>query len=419
MAELRVRVDGLGKRYRLVQRPPYRTLRDAVASRFTHPFRGADRRAGEASSFWALRGVSFEVQEGEVVGIVGRNGAGKSTLLKILSRITEPTEGRAEIRGRVGSLLEVGTGFHPELTGRENVFLNGAILGMRKIEIDRCFEEIVAFAEVERFLDTPVKHYSSGMYMRLAFAVAAHLESEILLVDEVLAVGDAQFQRKCLGKMTEVAHAGRTVLFVSHSMKAVRHLCGRALWIAGGGLRRSGPTGEVVEAYLRDAESVPGAATVDDRIARLPADPDFRLLGVAVLQGGVGTTILRSDLPVNVRVTYDVLHPVRELRVYFDVVDEQDDILIRSFHDEHEEFVREIAPGRYTSTATLPADLLASRTYRLVVHAGIHNRRSCTGAGVPVDLTVQAAGGINRAYPGDTVRAKLQPSIAWQTRTEG
>jgi lipopolysaccharide transport system ATP-binding protein len=419
MGEIAVRVDDLGKRYRLVQRPPYRTLRDALMSRMTHPLRGLRRGTIEDSSFWALRGASFEVSPGEVVGVVGRNGAGKSTLLKILSRITEPTEGRAEIRGRVGSLLEVGTGFHPELTGRENVYLNGAILGMRKAEIDRRFDEIVAFAEVEKFLETPVKHYSSGMYMRLAFAVAAHLESEILMVDEVLAVGDAQFQRKCLGKMSEVAHAGRTVLFVSHNMKAVRNLCGRALWISGGRLRRSGPTGEVVEEYLRDADMVSGGATLGDRIARLPADPAFRLLDVAVLQDGLATTILRSDLPVLVRVTYDVVQPVRELRVYFDIVDEQDDILIRSFHDEHEELIREIAPGRYTSTATLPANLLANRAYRLVVHAGIYNRRSCTGPGVPVELTVQAAGGINRAYPGDALRAKLQPLIAWQTRTEG
>jgi lipopolysaccharide transport system ATP-binding protein len=206
----------------------------------------------KSDDLWALRDVSFEVKRGEVVGIIGRNGAGKSTLLKILSRITEPTSGRAEIHGRVGSLLEVGTGFHPELTGRENIYLNGAILGMRRNEIDRQFDEIVAFAEIERFLDTPVKRYSSGMYVRLAFAVAAHLESEILLVDEVLAVGDAAFQKKCLGKMTEVANEGRTILFVSHNMGAVSSLCGRTVFLGRGNVRMIGPTSAVVTAYMSD-----------------------------------------------------------------------------------------------------------------------------------------------------------------------
>jgi len=204
-----------------------------------------------AEDFWALRGVSFDVGRGEVVGIIGRNGAGKSTLLKILSRITRPTEGMVETRGRIGSLLEVGTGFHPELTGRENIFLNGAILGMRRAEILGKFDDIVAFSEIERFLDTPVKRYSSGMYTRLAFAVAAHLEPEILIVDEVLAVGDAQFQRKCLAKMGDVARGGRTVLFVSHNMTALSSLCQRALWLAEGRLVADGPAGEVVARYLR------------------------------------------------------------------------------------------------------------------------------------------------------------------------
>jgi lipopolysaccharide transport system ATP-binding protein len=200
-------------------------------------------------TFWALKDVALEVKEGEVLGLIGRNGAGKTTLLKILSRITRPTEGWAEIRGRVRSLLEVGTGFHPELTGRENAYLSGAILGMGKREIDRKFDEIVAFAEIEKFIDTPVKHYSSGMYMRLAFSVAAHLEPEILLVDEVLAVGDINFQKKCLGKMGEVAKAGRTVVLVSHQLNQIRRLCQRVAWVDGGTIRKSGPTHEVVSAY--------------------------------------------------------------------------------------------------------------------------------------------------------------------------
>jgi lipopolysaccharide transport system ATP-binding protein len=235
-----IKVEGLSKRYRLGQREPiyYQTLRDNLAQKiqglFNHIFRrsSTDSKSSQAKDnpwIWALKDVSFEVKRGEVLGIIGRNGAGKSTLLKVLSRITEPTLGRAEILGRVGSLLEVGTGFHPELTGRENIYLNGAILGMKKAEIDKKFDEIVAFAEIEKFIDTPVKRYSSGMYVRLAFAVAAHLEPEILLVDEVLAVGDAAFQRKCLGKMEDVAREGRTVLFVSHNIGAISSLCDFAL----------------------------------------------------------------------------------------------------------------------------------------------------------------------------------------------
>jgi len=237
MPDAIITVDGLGKRYRLGgRRAAYFTLRDAVAGtagRLAGALRGRGLGA-PAEDLWALRDVSFEVRPGEVVGVIGRNGAGKSTLLRILSRITEPTEGRAVLRGRVGSLLEVGTGFHPELTGRENILMSGAILGMRRAEIARRFDEIVAFAGVEKFLDTPCKHYSSGMYVRLGFAVAAHLDPEILLVDEVLAVGDAEFQRKCLGKMGEVARGGRTILFVSHNMMAVENLCSRAVVLSEG-----------------------------------------------------------------------------------------------------------------------------------------------------------------------------------------
>jgi homopolymeric O-antigen transport system ATP-binding protein len=249
-----VRVRDLSKEYRIGHRfDRYKTLRESLASLVSSPARLLRRRPRSAEGddlLWALRDVNFEVREGEVVGIVGRNGAGKSTLLKILARITDPTLGTAEIHGRVGSLLEVGTGFHPELTGRENIYLNGAILGMRRAEIGRKFDEIVAFSEVEQFIDTPVKRYSSGMYLRLAFAVAAHLEPEILLVDEVLAVGDADFQKKCLGKMGDVALEGRTVLFVSHNMPAVQALCSRAILLRAGTVAVDGSTGEVLREYL-------------------------------------------------------------------------------------------------------------------------------------------------------------------------
>jgi lipopolysaccharide transport system ATP-binding protein len=271
-----ISVAGLSKRYVIEHESRHDNLRDTLhhtARKLWRRFRWGT--GFQKEEFWALRDVSFEVQRGEVVGIIGRNGAGKSTLLKILSRITEPTAGRIELRGRVASLLEVGTGFHPELSGRENIFLNGAILGMSRAEIRRKFDEIVAFAEVEQFLDTPVKHYSSGMYVRLAFAVAAHLEPEILIVDEVLAVGDYAFQRKCLGKMSAVAgQEGRTVLFVSHNLGAVTSLCTRALWLVQGHLRSCGPTAAVVADY------------VGSQTEQALADYDFRNLGGPDRQAG-------------------------------------------------------------------------------------------------------------------------------------
>jgi lipopolysaccharide transport system ATP-binding protein len=257
MAPVSIRASDLGKSYRITHEVDrYRTLRDAMAQSIARAIRSPSSllRASEGETFWALRDVSFEVPRGEIFGVIGSNGAGKSTLLKLLSRITPPTTGRVEIVGRVGSLLEVGTGFHPELTGRENIILNGAILGMRRVEIARKFDEIVAFAEVERFIDTPVKRYSSGMYLRLAFAVAAHLEPEILLVDEVLAVGDAAFQKKCLGKMDDLVREGRTVLFVSHNMAAVQSLCDRVIWLRDGRIVEEGASATVVSRYLQSTQ---------------------------------------------------------------------------------------------------------------------------------------------------------------------
>ena len=266
-----IRAESLSKRYRLGAGRAGDNLTEAVRAAAGRAWRRLARRpavAGGAGEFWALKDVSLDIAQGHIVGIVGRNGAGKSTLLKVLTRIVEPTGGRAEVRGRVGSLLEVGTGFHPELSGRENVYLNGSVLGMTRREIARKFDEIVAFSEVERFLDTPVKRYSSGMYVRLAFAVAAHLEPEILIVDEVLAVGDAAFQRRCLGKMGEVARGGRTVLLVSHNMAAVRGLCNRAVLLDGGKVVKAGAPGEVLDAYLGS-----GAGPGDSAVYDLSAHP--------------------------------------------------------------------------------------------------------------------------------------------------
>jgi lipopolysaccharide transport system ATP-binding protein len=264
MSDIAIRVENLGKRYRIGKRERYKTLRDSLTDTIYAPFRriqsafrgaGSQKSEGVNETIWALKNVSFEIPRGEVVGVIGRNGAGKSTLLKLLSRITEPTEGHAEIHGRVGSLLEVGTGFHPELTGRENIYLNGAILGMRRAEIASKFDEMVAFAEIDKFIDTPVKHYSSGMYMRLAFAVAAHLEPEILVIDEVLAVGDAAFQKKCLGKMGDVAREGRTVLLVSHNMTAIENLSSRSILLEDGRLALAADTSDVIRQYFMRTEA--------------------------------------------------------------------------------------------------------------------------------------------------------------------
>lgn len=256
MSEVSIRVENISKMYLIYHSQPRQdTLRDLLVELVKKPF-NRKREQKDGDQLWALKDISFEVKQGEVLGIIGRNGAGKSTLLKILSRITEPTKGRAIINGRVGSLLEVGTGFHPELTGRENLYLNGSLLGMRRAEIDRKFDEIVAFAEIEKFLDTPVKRYSSGMYVRLAFAVAAHLEPEILLVDEVLAVGDFEFQKKCLGKMGEVANIGRTVLFVSHNMNAIQRLCSKSLMLDQGKIVSFGKTEDVVSNYYSKVTAI-------------------------------------------------------------------------------------------------------------------------------------------------------------------
>ncbi len=339
MTDTVISIENLSKQYRIGgEQRGYKTLRDTLAATLSAPFRGLSsvirgksmRSAND--TIWALRDVSFEVKRGDVVGIIGRNGAGKTTLLKILSRITEPTEGYAEIHGRVGSLLEVGTGFHPELSGRENIYLNGAILGMRKAEIQGKFDEIVDFAEIDKFIDTPVKHYSSGMYVRLAFAVAAHLEPEILLVDEVLAVGDAAFQKKCLGKMGDVAKGGKTILFVSHNMIAVQSLCQRAIWLQNGALIQKGEASNVVMNYLDqgrelvheqvwdDAMTAPGTDEV--RIRRVfvgPAlDKDTKvLLTTQDIEVGVEFWCLKSEQELAI-----TLH-VKTLRWYCSILHQQ------------------------------------------------------------------------------------------------
>lgn len=359
---LAIRVDRLSKYYRIGKpQAEYRTLRDVLTDSFISRIRRVGRKAAgqsdsgvDAGLFRALDDVSFEVRHGEVLGVIGRNGAGKSTLLKVLSRITEPDSGSVEIYGRVASLLEVGTGFHGELTGRENLYLSGAILGMKRAEINRKFDEILAFAEIEQFIDTPVKFYSTGMYLRLAFAVAAHLEPEILLVDEVLAVGDAAFQRKCIGKMSETAKAGRTVLFVSHNMPAVTQLCQKVLWLERGRIRTIDSPEEVVREYLSHGGSqvaerawtYPGDAPGDDRV---------RLLSARVLQDERVAPVLDINAPSRIEIDFAVLKDVRNLIAGIRVQNATGVCVFMS----RDWRPNELAPGRYRKHVELPAQFLA------------------------------------------------------------
>ena len=372
MSELAVRVEGLGKEYRLGgPRERYSTLRDRLNKLASAPFkasRGRRERSEQNPPFWALKDVSFEVPRGKVVGIIGRNGAGKSTLLKILSRITEPTEGEVDINGRVGSLLEVGTGFHPELTGRENVYLNGSILGMRRSEIARKFDEIVAFAEVEKFIDTPVKHYSSGMYMRLAFAVAAHLEPEILIVDEVLAVGDAAFQKKCFGKMGDVATAGRTVLVVSHTAEMLAALCSIGVLLRAGRLAMTGPIESILSTYLGEAlNSSDGRFDVSDHKAR--SRQHRRLIRQIELvdEHCNSTTAFCSGRPFVARLTVRVDRPIADARLALAIEDYMGRRLLTVANYLSPEFRTSSLSGEHIIECKIPALRLGTGRYMVSV----------------------------------------------------
>jgi lipopolysaccharide transport system ATP-binding protein len=377
MNDIAIRVENLGKKYHITERHrgSYKTLRESLTHAILAPFRDQARSNG-SGQFWALKDLSLDIKQGQVLGIIGRNGAGKSTLLKILSRVTEPTTGFADIQGRVGSLLEVGTGFHPELSGRDNIYLNGAILGMKKAEIDHKFDEIVAFAEVEKFIDTPVKHYSSGMHLRLAFAVAAHIQPEILLVDEVLAVGDAAFQKKCLGKMQDVTEAGRTILFVSHNMAAMAQLCKQVLWIADGHLERVGSSAEVIEAYLTARSE---NRTRQDQTGSSPSFTSklpIRLIGTQIVSGNEEpSTLVRFDRRFNIRIEYEVTELVRSLSVICRLIDSRGNIVWTSWDTDTTDWnerVRE--PGRYLSVCKVPQGLLRPGDYRLSV--GVTDNRN-------------------------------------------
>jgi lipopolysaccharide transport system ATP-binding protein len=370
MSDIAMTVEHLGKSYRIGRaQQRHDTLRDALASRLRGLAKSGDgRRTTDDGTIWALKDVSFEVQRGEVVGIIGRNGAGKSTLLKILSRITEPTEGRAVIHGRVGSLLEVGTGFHPELTGRENIYLNGAILGMRRAEIARKFDAIVAFAEIEKFLDTPVKRYSSGMYVRLAFAVAAHLEPEIFIVDEVLAVGDAAFQKKCLGKMGDVAHEGRTVLFVSHNMGAIAQLCSTSVLLQSGCVAAIDKSDKVIHQYLGSGLSEHPEVNLDPN-----ANPQSAVALVRCWVGDEGGRPIHAvDVSRSFCISFclDVRNAFSDVEFSARIHNGLGQALFTSNISQSLAGFPRLEPGRHTLAVTIPANFLAPGSYLLSL--GIH-----------------------------------------------
>jgi lipopolysaccharide transport system ATP-binding protein len=417
-----LRAEGISKRYRIGHREPYKALRDVVTDALGSVVRLGPRRS-EPVSIWALRDVSFEMRRGEVLGLMGANGAGKSTLLKILSRITEPTEGRAVLSGRVGSLLEVGTGFHPELTGRENIYLNGTILGMRRAEINARFDEIVDFSGMSKFLDTPVKRYSSGMQVRLAFAVAAHLQPEILLVDEVLAVGDAEFQEKCLGKMKDVTREGRTVVFVSHNLVAMRSLCPRALVLDGGGLVFDGETDEAVHRYLGHGGE-PSAAVMEEREleARVSAShvfgetPFFRCTRVAVLdEAGSPATSFRSDEEITLAIDYVVSNAVAGLKLSVALTDANQAAVLRTESADDPATDRPgIDPGAYRATVRLPAGLLGDAHLDVSVGFVSELRQVLEYSGV-AELDVRFAGHGANMHGG----AYLRPSLVWSVEPLG
>lgn len=415
-----IKAENVSKQYRIGTAGASRqSLREILTAVGRNPFRQFRRMARPNNeTIWALRNVSFEVQPGEVLGFIGPNGAGKSTLLKILSRITEPTEGRIEIYGQVGSLLEVGTGFHPELTGRENIFLNGAILGMARSEIGRKFDEIVAFSEVEKFIDTPVKHYSSGMYMRLAFAVAAHLEPEILIVDEVLSVGDIAFQKKCLGKMGEVAREGRTVLFVSHSMLAVQSLCERLFWLDHGKIVESGPARQVIADYFKSSSVMTETSEeLWTDLSSAPGNDIVRLHRIRIrTQSEAPSEPLTMQTPFLIDVEYWNLQPNTELHITLALYTDQDVVAFATGSATDSPWKDSGMPaGLFRSTCYVPGSLLNAGRHRFSVYVVkdkslvIYEHRSAVSFDI-VDLRERKGSWFGRE-PG-----VVNPYLKWTTK---
>jgi lipopolysaccharide transport system ATP-binding protein len=420
MSDSVIRVENLGKKYIIghEKQERYTALRDVMANSakgLVKSLRRGKFREPDPSTeeFWALKDVSFEIKQGDRVGIIGRNGAGKSTLLKILSRITEPTEGRISIRGRVASLLEVGTGFHPELTGRENIFLNGAILGMGREEIRRKFDEIVAFAEVERFLDTPVKRYSSGMYVRLAFAVAAHLEPEILIVDEVLAVGDAQFQKKCLGKMNEVSNEGRTVLFVSHNMTAISALCDLGLFLNKGELLVQGGVQECIDKYLQFESSNSVSVWNGDE-----GDENIKLRRIKVTQAEGESNFMRTDKNTIIWIEYELSKNIPDLIIGAFILNIQGERLAYTRIDDCVNDLKSFSTkGIHRVQLIIPENTCAQGEFLLNIDMGIHNVKRVINRSVQISfLNISGLG--QRYLTGKAMEDIFRPAWSWTLLNE-
>jgi lipopolysaccharide transport system ATP-binding protein len=401
--DIAVSVRGLNKSYTIAhQTAKHSTFAEAILDRARHPFRREERE-----TFEALIDVSFEIRKGAVVGIIGRNGAGKSTLLKILSRITEPTSGEIDIYGRVGSLLEVGTGFHPELTGRENIYLNGAILGMSRAEIRKQFDAIVDFSGVEKFLDTPVKRYSSGMYVRLAFAVAAHLQSEVMVVDEVLAVGDLHFQRKCLGKLGEVSRQGRTVIFVSHDIRTVRNLCDQGVFLRDGEIVQQGSIEEVVAAYMSAA---------DHTDFGLPIEKDgFVLHRFDVTQGTRSSHTLDGGKAILVTVEFELRSRMNLVRLGIYLKSTFGDTITRSFTSDWDPDLENLSEGRYHATLEIPGKFLMAGVYRFGLHASRYGIGGfISEADIQREITLLPPTSFNTAHPSETIDATVMLERGWK-----
>lgn len=418
-----VKIQNVSKKYRIGGlHPGYMTFREMIGDVFAAPLRRLRGGNDSYQELWALSDVSLEVRQGEPIGIIGHNGAGKSTLLKILSRITKPTTGQVEIFGRIGSLLEVGTGFHPDLTGRENVYLSGAILGMRRTEINRKFDEIVAFAELEKFIETPVKFYSSGMYVRLAFSVAAHLEPEILIMDEVLAVGDAAFQQKCLDKMHSIRQRGHTIFFVSHNMPAITRLCKRVILLEGGRMKADGDPQSVVNEYLRSTRKTAAAREWHDA-TQAPGDSVVRLRSIRVCdEYGQTTAAVDVRRPLRIEVTYDVLEAGHVLLPTIEFYNE-DGTEVFSTHDTGEEWRRRERPaGRYTSSVAVPGNLLAEGSLNAHVSVMSHFPATILHARETNAVAFQVVD----SQEGDTARGDyvgpmpgvVRPLLQWNTRSD-
>jgi lipopolysaccharide transport system ATP-binding protein len=420
-----IKIQNLYKEYRLGT-IGYSTLREDLESWWAEFWGNPDpnsiiSRDDESNSnqkhILALNNINLEVKQGERLGIIGPNGAGKTTLLKILSRISSPSQGIIKVKGSIASLIAVGTGMHPELTGRENIYLNGTILGLTKKDIDKRLDEIIDFSGVEIFIDTPVKRYSSGMNVRLGFAVAAHLNPDVLIVDEVLAVGDAEFRKKALGKMKDVSSRdSRTILFVSHNMQAIQKLCEKAVLLENGKITEYGRSKDVIEKYLHDNSNLANSVTqIKELINSLPPDKSLKIISININQNGELCNKVVNGESIEIGIQYLVLERTVGLRVYFDLLDNYD-ILIRTFHDDNAETIPTVEPGEYLSIATIPANFLAPRKYEIKISGTIFNKRSCTSDGIRIPLIVESTSSVNRGYPEDTIRSKLQPQIAWQTK---